>query len=259
MKHIEYRCALAAEAVYHPMCDRKPVEKMGLPYARDSQVVNVFGSMDLYLTGSHRKQLFYDNRSKKYILAFDSTHLTDVADLIQNAAQFSTGQSEYYQQGIALVQSIRPEYREKVILTGHSLGGGIASVAACAAPVRAIVFNPPAIHQNLLNNFDSSAEENITRFVVAGELLDIVNDVTNGGIRCAIGQRISIEGKYQLSPMDIASIIPVIMNPNLLLALALPLTLLINRSLKLHTMQQVLIGLKKHLAGKETKQIEASE
>lgn len=251
LERIEYRCALVAEKVY----ELSDLADLGIPAASPEQIHNVFGSSEIVFhddNGFHAK-LYYDLRSGQFILGFGGTNFDNVNDWITNFNQFFGQQSDYYIQGLELVNKIRNNYIDRVIVTGHSLGGGIASVAAIAGKLHGYVFNPPAIHLKTLELFDhlnlTSAENRIKRFVVTGEILDLINKTVSRQHR-RIGTKIQLYGSWgipvfsgfigrQLTRM----IIP---NPIVVLAGTVGLPLL-QKSINLHRMEEVFIGLKKYL------------
>jgi hypothetical protein len=248
LPHIEYRCALVAEAVYNRIC----LKEKGLPLATEKQINEVFAAGIEALINDDdgvKEQLYYDERTGLYILAFGGTEPANINDWIQNFAQFAGLGSQYYLQGMALVKAIRPEYKDKVLLTGHSLGGGVATVAATAGQLNAIVFNPPTIHKNTLNQFTAeqvqAAKNNVQRFVVAGEILDLVNH-TLGVNQHRIGRKITLYGSFTIPLSSVLSL-------SALLKRFIPgvgpiigvLAPLLEKSVELHSMREVFVGLKK--------------
>jgi hypothetical protein len=253
LEHIEYRCALVADAVYRA----EELPHYGLRLATEQQKSEILGKPESELTDlsdSMREQFYYDERSKQFILAFAGTEPTNPVHWIQNISQFAGLPSEYYQQAVDIVQAIKPEYQNKVVLTGHSLGGGIATVAAIAGKMNAFVFNPPSLHKNTLAEFDelnvALAETNVRRFVVAGELLDVVNH-TLGATQHRIGKKTQLYGSFSMPMSSIFGLSALFKKfiPGVGIALGI-LAPLAEKSLKLHLMDEVLYGLKNYLTGK---------
>src|SRR5690606_7842305 len=91
----------------------------------------------------------YTNGEGQFVLAFKGTSPTSLRDIKADVVQglgFPTGQ---YTHAVELTRHAHAAYGDNLVLTGHSLGGGLASQAAMAAGaghLPAIVFNPAAVH-----------------------------------------------------------------------------------------------------------------
>ena len=245
LEYVEYRCALVAEAVYR----NESLPQYGLPLATEEQIPRLTGKFRLCdLTDDVREAFYYDQRSDSFMLAFSGTDPMNPNDLINNISQFAGLTADYYQQGVQLVQSIAESDRGKILLTGHSLGGGVATVAAVAGRMNAVVFNPPALHQNTLNKFDglnlALAESNVRRFVVAGEILDIVNHIPSFR-HTFIGEKTQLYGSFNIPLSSIFSLSASLKKfiPGVGLALGV-LSPILEKSVRLHLMDEVLYGLR---------------
>jgi pimeloyl-ACP methyl ester carboxylesterase len=62
------------------------------------------------------------------------------------------GVPDKFQQAAQLMELVRPEFRDKIVLSGFSLGGGLAAYAALKAPwdARAVVFDPLGLNRTML-------------------------------------------------------------------------------------------------------------
>jgi len=62
------------------------------------------------------------------------------------------GVPDKFLQAAQLIELVKPEFRDKTVLSGMSLGGGLSAYAAIAAswPVRAILFDPLGLNRNMM-------------------------------------------------------------------------------------------------------------
>jgi len=101
--------------------------------------------------GLHRGDGFdaavYRNDAGQYVLAFAGTSsLTDWGTNLQQGVGALSGQ---HLQAIALAQSLSGAVgHENMVITGHSLGGGLASTASVATDIPAVTFNAAGVHPN---------------------------------------------------------------------------------------------------------------
>lgn len=101
----------------------------------------------------------YTNGEGQFVLAFKGTAPTSrtaLKDIYTDAAQGLGFDTAQYRHAVDLTRRAYETYGENLVLTGHSLGGGLASQAAMAVGggnLPAIVFNPAAVHpRNLARN-----------------------------------------------------------------------------------------------------------
>lgn len=253
IKFQEYRCALVSDKVYQGI----NLADLGLPLATSNQISKVFGDSQVLIDDfdGFRTQLYYDIYSDKFILGFGGTVPNNLSDWRTNFNQFFGKQAEEYIRGINLVNRIRTDYINRIIVTGHSLGGGIATVAAIARRLKCFVFNPPAIHPNTIQRFEpidySEFNDLITRYVVVGEALDLINKTISIKHK-RIGITYNLYGSWQMPKLislllGRKLLIKFIPNPIFILASTIGIPLL-EKSILLHGMNEVLHGLKKHLS-----------
>jgi hypothetical protein len=254
LRHTAYRCALAAEAVYSDTPQQ--LQKQGLPDATEEQIDELFDGDYVALfkqyADTFRTKLFFDSHADRFILAFAGTELTNRDHWNTNVRQFFGQADEHYHWATDIARHIVKNKRVKIIVTGHSLGGGLATVCALAGGMEACVFNPPCIHVNTLEQFSAlhkhRAEQHIQRFVVFGEALDIVNKLLGVNHR-RIGTKTQLYGSIRIPISSLLSVtvlfrrfIPV---AGPVLAVGAPI---LEKTLALHGMDEVLCGLRKHLS-----------
>lgn len=89
----------------------------------------------------------YRNAQGHYVLAFAGTDPASIDDWEANVQQGVGGLSAQHVQAITLAQHLAREVgSENLVLTGHSLGGGLASTASVATDVPAVTFNAAGVH-----------------------------------------------------------------------------------------------------------------
>lgn len=202
--------------------------------------------------------LYHDYVSNKYILAFAGTQDYDIADIytdITQALGLFSGQYNYAITLAATLANLGLDY----IITGHSLGGGLASAAACASGKTTYTFNAAGLHRSTLENYlpSSGADqeynvskeqllaryENSASFVnayyVDFDLLSIVQDWSP--LPNAIGNRIGLDGQYDLEvAFNLLSLTP---TPASGLVKIIRAAKLLEPTIQCHSMEQVLFGL----------------
>ncbi|MCV6627544.1 MAG: hypothetical protein OIF38_15710, partial [Cellvibrionaceae bacterium] len=150
--------------------------------------LNQLGLSGILLNDSQsgfKSNLYYNSKHGQYIYAFAGTE--DGTDWKQNLAQGLGLVAEQYELAMQNALDIKDATGGKVHLTGHSLGGGLASAASLVSNTRATTFNSarvnfltPLRHGANMNR----ADELIDAYYVEGELLN--------SIQHAIGNRIPL-------------------------------------------------------------------
>jgi hypothetical protein len=162
-----YHCALISEAVYDERC----LAEAGLKRASDSQAKHLFGQdyQKLFMNcpAGFRGRIYHDTHDDSFVFAFRGT--TGLSDLIANAKQYLGAESAHYEKAKEVALSYTG--REKLYFTGHSLGGGLATVAAIMSGLEAYVYNPVRINKKTIAGL-SWDEKQICRYVVKNEYLD---------------------------------------------------------------------------------------
>ncbi len=76
---------------------------------------------------------------------------------------------------------LNSKFGDKLILTGQSLGGGLASAAGVETKAKAITFNAPGLNRNTVN-YNNTDIQNITAYDVRGEFVwGLLNQPATGG------------------------------------------------------------------------------
>ena len=142
-----------------------------------------------------------DRNDKRVIVAFSgSDEGKDWGDNIKQGVGLSTAQ---YQEAVDFADKWKASDGDNVILTGHSLGGGLASNASIKTDLPATTVNsaPLALDHLGINPFDALR---ITQYYVPGEALSVLNEANPLDIRP--GQNIAVQGKNSiLDPRSIGS------------------------------------------------------
>ena len=142
----------------------------------------------------------YKHRSTNlYVLAFRGTQ--DLNDWWNNAVQGIGKTSEQYTRAMNLSTHVWDRITaktSKLMATGHSLGGGLATIGALRAKFKAAVFNPAGLHPNSIPKQVnlSAANSLVTRYVVHGEMLDWLQGGSAGHILSSKGIEEHFFGLY---------------------------------------------------------------
>lgn len=94
--------------------------------------------------------LYREYVSGTYILSFAGTD--DWEDILTDVVQGLGGFDEQYERAAIIGDGLGKLdfFEDKLIVTGHSLGGGLAAMASIAGDIRADTFNAAGLHRNSL-------------------------------------------------------------------------------------------------------------
>ncbi len=131
--------------------------------------------------------------AREHVLAFRGSD--SGADWITGNLQSLTGRAPQYDEAVALAGELLLEVRGaggRLRVTGHSLGGGLAGLAALAHGLEVITYNAAGVHRDLLaarglSRADATALAR--NYFVAGELVSVVQ---RGRLPDSLGVQIQI-------------------------------------------------------------------
>lgn len=135
----------------------------------------------------------------RHVLAFAGSE-AQTRDWLTNAGQSLGLGTAQYGQAAWFAKKCREALGGEITMTGHSLGGGLATIASAVTGCPAVTFNPAGVHDKTFRRagidpdaFRSAAEQGLVRnYIVRGEVLDRVQRLLP--VPEASGQRIELDG-----------------------------------------------------------------
>ena len=158
------------------------------------KVVTIFDDDD---NTGFRFAAFKNDISGHTILAFAGTD--GMADMDDNRQQAFGKESAQYKMAVKVADFMSKTHGSNLTITGHSLGGGLATTAAVMTGKEAVTFNSAAVHRNTISNMNVSAA-NVTHFFSDKDALQHVNYRTPGILP---GRQVMVRdgGYHQLGPL----------------------------------------------------------
>lgn len=123
----------------------------------------------------------YTDGNGRYVLAFAGTDPKSGSDWLTNAGQGLGFETAQYRDAMALAQEASAEWGDNLVITGHSLGGGLASAGALATDNPAVTFNAAGLSDESLRSLGFTP--NGAREVAADGLVrryNVENDILTG-------------------------------------------------------------------------------
>lgn len=198
----DYNLALLAQDSYLAF-------SLGLPN------INRLNDEQLALLGINQTALYDTNTgfsaaiyryTDMYILSFTGSN--ELKDLYANIRQGLGLYEPQYYQAIGLVNILTKIASHKLICIGHSLGGGLASVAGLAANAPTITFSPAGVSRRMITAIGLKSEDIIRRvnvgklrfYTVKHDWLDYFQQTL--AIPKSVGLRISLPYSQSESLLD---------------------------------------------------------
>jgi hypothetical protein len=136
---------------------------------------------------------------ENYVLAFAGSE-RHTGDWLTNLGQGIGLDTKQYGQAAAFAKDCKAAFGDKLTMTGHSLGGGLAVIGAAVSNCPAVTFNPAGVHDKTLKRlgvdptaFREVAEQGLVRkYVVQGEIVDRIHRILP--LPDAPGHRIELDG-----------------------------------------------------------------
>jgi len=145
----------------------------------------------------------YTNQKGDMVVAFSGSK--NAKDWVTDFRQGVGLKDKQYQQAADLAKEVVVKYPNiDIKMTGHSLGGGLATYASAVTGKPAITINPAAVHRRTLKRegidpkqFRKAAENGlVTRYIVKGEVLDRLQSLPF--VTSSQGRKVDLEAVEKL-------------------------------------------------------------
>lgn len=202
-QHADYSLALLAKDVYAPVATN-----IG-GFTRLSDAALLSSGIDpasLFDTASGFQAGIYNN-NQQYVLSFAGTN--DIQDWLSNIRQATGYEDVQYNQAVALGKTAKMAFGDALVITGHSLGGGLAATAALASGTFAVTFNAAGVSDHTLNRLGIDPTQarqfaqsgGIRRYSEQHDLLTEAQESTSF-IPDAIGHKITLANSDKLTGVN---------------------------------------------------------
>lgn len=145
-------------------------------------------------TGFHA-EIYFNEKTNEYTIAFEGTNTDEVInDILKTDVSLGLGGvPAQFQLAYRIAELINnPGFPSdiKINATGHSLGGGLASIVGLATGIPTFTYNAAGVNKNIIDNFglNEKSDKNIKAFQTAGDLLnsDPLTSVQEGDLKAPI-------------------------------------------------------------------------
>lgn len=145
----------------------------------------------------------YTDGNGNYVVAFAGTDPASLQDWLANGGQGLGFETSQYSDAMALANEVATAWPGQTVITGHSLGGGLASAAALATDSPAVTFNAAGLSDETLRSLGFTP--NGAREYAADGLVrrySVENDILTGAqsgvspLPEAVGTQFQLENTY---------------------------------------------------------------
>lgn len=154
-------------------------------------------------------ELYPPTETTAAVLIFRGTKVSSANDILANVSQFVGNIPPKYQWASNLTaQVVKGLNGARLILSGHSLGGGLAMYAGLKHDLPAITFNPAGLSKAAFDGIAESAiiqaSERMTTYISrSGSVVDPVASLSLAGDSMIVGQRYVIEVNAAVNQLQI--------------------------------------------------------
>ncbi|WP_129127733.1 alpha/beta hydrolase family protein [Geomonas oryzae] len=119
---------------------------------------------------------------EQYVLSFRGTQ--GKKDGITDLVQAFGGETDHYSRAIAAARKLKRFLGNKLEVTGHSMGGGMAIAAGLVAGIKVYAIDPAGVHPHTLERVGERynrevAARYVTNYIADGEILDCIQNPAN--------------------------------------------------------------------------------
>lgn len=205
-KAIDLQLARIAQDVYDP--HSRGVD--GWTRLSDDQLAQAgIDPASLEDPGTGFRAAIYQDEHGDHVLAFAGSN--DIKDWLNNAEQGLGVSAAQYNQAVALATEAKAAFGNSLAITGHSLGGGLASIASLATDSAGVSFNAAGLNDETIRRLvpegDPAALKQqagnglIRRYAVNGEILTSVQEHTP--LPDAVGHKIALNDPDPVARPDL--------------------------------------------------------
>lgn len=155
-------------------------------------------------------EIHFDEIGDGIVIVFRGTKILSIKDISTNVEQFSNILPERYKWADNLVSRVRSENKDsRIIVTGHSLGGGLAMYTGVREMLETVVFNPAGLSRGVLNDLSlsvnqwKSANGKMVAFMArSGQSIDPISALSLSGRTVVAGRRYIVDLPLGLTPFQ---------------------------------------------------------